>query len=154
LGAAGRMTRRDHHLAPRPALVRASKRGDWSCPRSTIAIRTPQARRAATTLGVRRPIAVPLRSHHGAASLELIHHQQFNRCESTRGYHAWTKEIWLLATGASATSSATADAWYRRRRRRTDQWGTPCSRTSAGAASGTRRIRTHRHGRSLEVFPR
>lgn len=46
----GCQAHRGYHLAPRPALVRAIKRGDWSCPRSTIAFRTPQARRTATTL--------------------------------------------------------------------------------------------------------
>ncbi len=49
-----------------------------------------------------RPTGVPLRSQDGAASLELIHQQQFHGCESTRGYHAWTKAIGALAAGANA----------------------------------------------------
>ena len=131
------------------------RRGDQPCGRSLIA--RPHGVRLGVTMRVHSVRIVrayrPLRSQDGAASLELIQ-QHSHRCWSTRGYHAWTKKIWLVATGASATSDATADAWYRQRRRRTDQWGTPCSRTSAGAASGTRRIRMQRHGRSLEVFPR
>ena len=77
-GAAGRMTRRDHHLAPRPALVRATMRGDWPCPRSVIALRTSSGSAVRDRLLVRhRPTGVPLRSQDGAASLELIHQQQF-----------------------------------------------------------------------------
>ena len=72
------MTRRDHHLAPRPALVRATMRGDWPCPRSAIALRTSSGSAARDRLLVRhRPTGVPLRSQDGAASLELIHQQQF-----------------------------------------------------------------------------
>ena len=78
LGAAGRMTRRDHHRASRPALVRATMRGDRPCPRSAIALRTPSGSAVRDRLLVRhRPTGVPLRSQDGAASLELIHRQQF-----------------------------------------------------------------------------
>lgn len=73
----GRQAHRGHHLAPRPALVRAIKRGDWSCPRSTIAIRTPQARRPGTTLSASSAdrSAAPFSGRSGR--LELIHQQRF-----------------------------------------------------------------------------
>ena len=75
---ARRMTRRDHHLVPRPALVRATMRGDWPCPRPAIALRTSSGSAVRDRLLVRhRPTGVPLRSQDGAASLELIHQQQF-----------------------------------------------------------------------------
>jgi hypothetical protein len=78
LGAARLMTRHDHQLAPRPALVRATMRGGWPCPRSTIVLRTSSGSVARDRLLVRhRPTGVPLRSQDGAASLELIHRQQF-----------------------------------------------------------------------------
>ena len=78
LGAAGLMTRRDHHLAPHPALVRATMRGDWPCSRSTIVLRTSSGSAVRDRLLVcHRPPGVPLRFQDGAASLELIHPQQF-----------------------------------------------------------------------------
>jgi hypothetical protein len=53
-------------------------RGDWPCSRSTIALRTSPGSAVRDRLLVRhRPTGVPLRSQDGAASLELIHQQQF-----------------------------------------------------------------------------
>ena len=69
---------REYHSASRTALVRATMRGDWPCPRSTIALRTSSGSAARDRLLVsHRPTGVPLRSQDGAASLELIHQQQF-----------------------------------------------------------------------------
>ena len=85
LGAAGRMTRRDHHLASRPALVRATMRGDRPCPRSEH--RVSHVLRLGGTIRDHRvghrPHRKPLRSQGRtgasvatAACLELIHQQQ------------------------------------------------------------------------------
>lgn len=53
-------------------------RGDGPCSRSTIALRTSSGSAVRDRLVVRhRPTGVPLRSQDGAASLELIHQQQF-----------------------------------------------------------------------------
>jgi len=56
-GAAGRLTRRDHHLAPRPALVRAHRRGDEPCGRSVIA--RPHGVRLGGTIRVNIDRVVP-----------------------------------------------------------------------------------------------
>ena len=78
LGAAGRMTRRDHHLAPRLALVRATRAEIGRARDRSIAHRTSSGSAVRDRLLVRhRPTGVPLRSQDGAASLELIHQQQF-----------------------------------------------------------------------------
>ena len=74
----GRLARRGHHLAPRPALGCATVRGDEPCGRSLIA--RPHGVRLGVTMRVHRVRIVraerPLRSQDGAASLELIQQQQ------------------------------------------------------------------------------
>ena len=139
----GRLAHRDHHLAPRPALVRAIKRGDWSCPRSTIAIRTPQARRHETTLSAssadRR--AAPFSGRSGQPRVDST--TTVHRCESTRGYHAWTKAIWAMAAGAHAGCCFAQG-------RRVDRCGcadgccAPCARSIARAAGSARGVRSNR----------
>jgi hypothetical protein len=81
-------------------------RGDKPCGRSSIA--RPHGVRLGGTIRVLVRIVRAkwsLRSQDGAASLELIHRQQLHRCESTRGYHAWTKGITGLAAGSTANAS-------------------------------------------------
>jgi hypothetical protein len=103
----------------------APQRGDQPCARSLIA--RPHGVRLGVTMRVHRVRIVrayrPLRSQDGAASLELIQ-QHSHRCWSTRGYHAWTKGITVLAAGSKASAnercrpsrpSSAACRWTRRR---------------------------------------
>jgi hypothetical protein len=82
------------------------RRGDQPCGRSSIA--RPHGVRLGVTMRVHRVRIVrayrSLRSQDGAASLELIQ-QHVHRCWSTRGYHAWTKRITVLAAGSKASAN-------------------------------------------------
>ena len=73
----GRLARRGHHLAPRPALGCATRRSDEPCGRSSIArTASGSAARCASTWSASSARRWPLRSQDGAASLELIQQQQ------------------------------------------------------------------------------
>jgi hypothetical protein len=113
------------------------RRGDQPCGRSSIA--RPHGVRLGVTMRVHRVRIVrayrPLRSQDGAASLELIQ-QHVHRCWSTRGYHAWTKGITVLAAGSKASAnercrpssaSSAACRWAGRR-------GDACTRPTAGTS--------------------
>jgi len=115
------------------------RRGDQPCGRSSIA--RPQGVRLGVTMRVHSVRIVrayrPLRSQDGAASLELIQ-QHVHRCWSTRGYHAWTKGITVLAAGSKASAnercrpsraSSAACRWIRRR-------GDARARSPAGTSGG------------------
>jgi hypothetical protein len=138
-GAAGRLARRGHHLAPRSRTRLRHRRGDQPCGRSLIA--RPHGVRLGVTMRVHRVRIVrayrPLRSQDGAASLELIQ-QHSHCCWSTRGYHAWTKGITVLAAGSKASAnqrcrpsreSPAACRWTRRR-------GDARARSLAGTSGG------------------
>jgi hypothetical protein len=114
-------------------------RGDQPCGRSLIA--RPHGVRLGVTMRVHRVRIVrayrPLRSQDGAASLELIQ-QHVHRCWSTRGYHAWTKGITVLAAGSKASAnercrpssaSSAACRWTCRR-------GDARARSPAGTSGG------------------
>jgi len=87
-------------------------RGDQPCGRSLIA--RPHGVRLGVTMRVHRVRIVrayrPLRSQDGAASLELIQ-QHIHRCWSTRGYHAWTKRITVLAASSKASANECCRSW-------------------------------------------
>jgi hypothetical protein len=115
-------------------------RGDQPCGRSLIA--RPYGVRLGVTMRVHRVRIVrayrPLRSQDVAASLELIQ-QHSHRCWSTRGYHAWTKRITVLAAGSKANASercrpsrATPAAC-----RWADRRGDACARPPAGTSGRT-----------------
>ena len=115
------------------------RRGDEPCGRSLIA--RPHGVRLGMTMRVHRVRIVrayrPLRSQDGAASLELIQ-QHSHRCWSTRGYHAWTKGITVLAAGSKPSTneqcrpsrpSSAACRWTRRR-------GDARARSTVGTSGG------------------
>ena len=73
----GRLARRGHHLASRPALGCATRRSDEPCGRSLIArTASGSATRCGSTWSASFARRWPFRSQDGAASLELIQQQQ------------------------------------------------------------------------------
>ena len=104
----GRLARRGHHLAPRPALVRATGAATEPCGRSSIAphgVRLGGTMRVHMVRIVRAEMAAPFSGRSGQPRVDST--TTGHRCWSTRGYHAWTKRItgyWPPARRRTRTS--------------------------------------------------
>ena len=137
----GRLARRGHHLAPRPALGCAHRRGDEPCGRSLIArphgVRLGGTMRVHMVRIVRAEMAVPFSGRSGQPRVDST--TTGHRCWSTRGYHAWTKRITVLAAGSNANAnerclpSRASGATWRWTGRRGDARARPAAGTSGRA---------------------
>lgn len=100
----GRLARRGHHHAPRAALARAAgagtNRAGGRRPRGRTASGSASRCASRWSVSSHAEVVAPFSGRSGQPRVDST--TTVHRCWSTRGYHAWTKRITVLAAGSKA----------------------------------------------------